>query len=409
MYAAPAYLERVAAVRESGAEVTVLPLMSAEATQTLASNDVYGGAVIPADTPAVVVYTSGTTGRPKGVIYTNAMIQAIAFQWSLLEPLPEGELRALFVLPLTGIGIPWTLSQVLIRGGTLTLTTRFDPAEASELLESRRITWFTGVPTIFAEMAKHPAFGEATFDPRLRAVTGGATVSPVMLERWANHGVRLRALYGMTEAGGGFTALPLEFADSRADRCGRSGVFTELRVTKHGQPCAPGEIGNIEVRGPTCTPGYWRNAEDSAALYVNGWLQTGDLGELDSDGFLRFVARNKDLIITGGFNVAPAELEEFIEAFPEVEEAAVVPARHEKFGEVPAAVIRLRSRLDSDEITRRCRVSLADYKVPKKLIFVDEPLPRTRFGKLAKDVIRADVRDRLEADTADTALPRPAG
>jgi fatty-acyl-CoA synthase len=341
--------------------------------------------------PALVIYTSGTTGRPKGVIYTHGMLDAIALQWSLMEPIPSTDLRALFVLPLAGIGIPWTLLQILTRGGTLVLQQRFDAVAAVDLLASHRITWFTGVPTIFAEMAKTDGFAAADLTSLERAIVGGAAVSPALLASWRARGVELRQLYGLTEAGGGFMASALDDADPVPDRCGHGGVLTELRVVRSdGTECLPGEIGAIEVRGPSCTPGYWRDPVATAELIVDGWLRTGDLGEVDSLGRLRFVSRAKDLIITGGFNVAPAEIEEVLAGFTEVIEVAVVPAADDKFGEVPAAIIRLRASLELDEIARRCRVVLADYKVPKRVVIVDCALPRTRFGKVAKDVLRAE-------------------
>ena len=230
---------------------------------------------------------------------------------------------------------------------------------------------------------------------------GGAAVPPQLLDAWEKRGVRLRQLYGMTETGGGFMALSFDEALRRPDRCGHGGALTEVRVLREdGIPSAPGEVGRIEVRGATCTPGYWRDPQSTAEFIVDGWLRTGDLGELDADGYLRFVSRAKDLIITGGFNVAPAEIEEYIDRFPEVAEVAVLSAPDDKWGEVPIAIVRLSSPLSEVELTARCARSLADFKVPKRVVFMTDELPRTRFGKVAKDVLRTELLGILGADLA---------
>jgi len=176
--------------------------------------------------------------------------------------------------------------------------------------------------------------------------------------------------------------------------CGRGGPFTRLKTVRpDGTPCEPGEEGEILIQGPAVTPGYWNNPEATRQAFVDGWLRTGDLGVVDGDGLLRMVDRLKDMIISGGINIAPAEIETTIAAIDEVEEVAVIPVPDDKFGETPAAIVKLRRPIPVEKIVAHCSEHLADYKVPRYIVELDKPLPRMASGKIAKRILKELLPD----------------
>jgi fatty-acyl-CoA synthase len=223
---------------------------------------------------------------------------------------------------------------------------------------------------------------------------GGARVPVPLLKKWQAKGVLLRQIYGLTEGGGSITVNPREFALDKPEMCGRGGAFTRFKTVRpDGTTCEADEEGEIFIQGPAVTPGYWNNPEATAAAFVDGWLRTGDLGVIDDDGLLRMVDRLKDMIISGGINIAPAEIETTIAALGEVEEVAVIPVPDDKFGETPAAIIKLREPLAVEKIVAHCSEHLADYKVPRYIVEIDTPLPRMASGKIAKRILKEQLPD----------------
>ncbi|HMC79344.1 MAG TPA: long-chain fatty acid--CoA ligase, partial [Acidimicrobiia bacterium] len=180
----------------------------------------------------------------------------------------------------------------------------------------------------------------------------------------------------------------------KPEMCGRGGPFTRFKTVRpDGAPCSPGEDGEILISGPAVTPGYWNNPEATEAAFVDGWLRTGDLGVIDEDGLLRMVDRMKDLIISGGINIAPAEIESIIAAFDEVEEVAVIPVPDEKFGETPAAIVKLRRPLPVEKLIAHCGEHLAPFKVPRYVVELENPMPRMASGKIAKRILKELLPD----------------
>jgi fatty-acyl-CoA synthase len=246
-------------------------------------------------------------------------------------------------------------------------------------------------------MAKAPEFADADLSSLITATVGGAAVPVPLLKKWADKGVTLRQIYGMVEGGGTVTATLTHEAAEHPDSCGIGSVFTEIKVVREdGSETDPGETGQILLRGPSVTPGYWGDPETTAAaIGEDGWLRSGDLGKRDAEGRLTFVDRLKDLIISGGINISPVELEAVIARVPGVEEVAVIAAADEKFGETPAAIVYSTedpAALTSAVVTE-CDKQVAAYKVPRYVVVQDEPLPRLPNGKISKREIRSEYAD----------------
>jgi fatty-acyl-CoA synthase len=345
--------------------------------------------------PAMVIFTSGTTGLSKGVVCTNQQLLSIAFEASLNEEGMRPGGTTLLVLPLAFTpGLVWGLSLSAILGTTLVVEKSLDPVRAVDLIEAHKVGALFGVPMIFGAIASAPNFATADLSSLSSAFTGGAPVPVPMLQAWAAKGVKLRQIYGMTEAGGVATATLVRDAADHPDTCGTGSVFTEFRVVNpDGTDCAPGENGEIILRGPGMTPGYWNDAETTAQAIQDGWIHSGDLGTTTEDGRLRFVDRLKDLIITGGINVSPVEIEQVIAGIPGVSEVAVIRAPDEKFGETPAAILVADPSVTVEAVVERCNAELSDYKVPRYVVLRAEPLPKLPNGKLAKVAIRDEYRD----------------
>jgi fatty-acyl-CoA synthase len=340
--------------------------------------------------PAMVIFTSGTTGLSKGVICTNQQLLSIAFEASLNEEGMRPGGTTLLVLPLAFTpGLVWGLSLSAILGTTLVVEKSLDPARAVELIEQHRVGALFGVPMIFGAIAAAPNFAGADLSSLTSAFTGGAPVPVPMLQAWATKGVKLRQIYGMTEAGGVATATLVRDAADHPDTCGTGSVFTEFRVVDaDGNDCPPGENGEIILRGPGMTPGYWNDAETTAQAIRDGWIRSGDLGTTTEDGRLKFVDRLKDLIITGGINVSPVEIEQVIASIPGVSEVAVIRAKDEKFGETPAAILVTDGSVTVEAVVEKCNAELSSYKVPRYVVLRNEALPKLPNGKLAKVAIR---------------------
>jgi fatty-acyl-CoA synthase len=345
--------------------------------------------------PAVIVYTSGTTAKPKGVIFSHTTTFNFIAEWALVEPDFTRGMRLLMVLPIHGApGTLWGLIHTLVHGGTFFLETGFDPANTVRKLTEHRITVFLGVPLLYEAMAATSEFEQADFSSLRVTHVGGARVPVPLLKTWQAKGVLLRQIYGLTEGGGSITVNPRALALEKPEMCGRGGPFTRFKTVRpDGSPCAPFEEGEILITGPAVTPGYWNNPEATKAAFVDGWLRTGDLGVIDDTGLLRMVDRLKDLIISGGINIAPAEIENVIAALDGVEEVAVIPVPDEKFGETPAAVVKLRRPVPIEQIVAHCNERLADFKVPRYVVELDKPLPRMASGKIAKRILKELLPD----------------
>ncbi|MGQ0465019.1 MAG: class I adenylate-forming enzyme family protein [Sporichthyaceae bacterium] len=386
----------VPTVKEVQADLAVVDFASLAAMRDGERNDFV--VEIAPDEPAMVIFTSGSTGESKGVVCTNRSLLSIVFEASLVEEGLRPGGRTLLVLPLAFTpGLVWGLAMTVTLGGTLVVERSLDPVRAVDLLERHRIGAIFGVPLIFGAIASAPNFAAADLSSLASAFTGGAPVPVPLLAAWGAKGVKLRQIYGMTEAGGVATGTLVKDADEHPDTCGTGSIFTDFKVVRpDGSECEPGETGEIVLRGPGMTIGYWNDEATTAQAIRDGWIHSGDLGTTTEDGRLKFVDRLKDLIISGGINISPVEIERAIAVIPGVSEVAVISAPDAKFGETPAAILYADPSVTVETVLARCSTELSDYKVPRYVVLRAEPLPKLPNGKLAKVAIREEYRNLVD-------------
>jgi fatty-acyl-CoA synthase len=313
----------------------------------------------------LLIYTSGTTGKPKGALLTHANCFWTNLGFDLATGVNQDDV-VLQVLPQFHVG-GWNVQSLLAwwKGATVVLEREFDPARALRLIEQKRVTTLMGVPATYLFMAQQPGFADADLSSLRRAVVGGAPMPEALLETWAARGAAVVEGYGLTEA-----APNVLYA-------GKPYPFVDVRLAADGE---------LLVRGPNVFPGYWRNPEATAAAFTDdGWLRTGDIADCDQ-GFYTIRGRLKEMYISGGENVYPAEVEAVLHEHPHVADAAVIGIPDERWGEVGAAFV-VSDGLSEDELREWCRRRLARFKVPKSFRFIDE-IPRNGMGKVRKDELR---------------------
>lgn len=351
------------------------------------------GPALDAETLGMLLYTSGTTGRPKGVMVPHRQLFWNAINTAYAVDLGQRD-RVLALLPLfhTG-GLNCLATPTLYRGGTVELMGAFDPALALQTIESRRITATVAVPTMY-----HMLLGAGLDDHDTTSLhtllCGGAACPEPLLDAWLDRGFAFRQGYGMTEVGPNCFSLPAARVHQKRGSVGQAilhagaGVFDE-----DNRLLPPGEVGELRLSGPHVCAGYWNNPEASAAAYVNGWFHTGDYARCDDEGYFFISGRKKDMFISGGENVYPAEIENVVLGFEGVSEVAVVGVAHPKWGEVGVAVIvpRPGSTLDLDALGCHCQRHLARFKVPARFVLA-ESLPKNASGKVLKPEVARSVQ-----------------
>ncbi|MDT3669392.1 MAG: long-chain fatty acid--CoA ligase [Aromatoleum sp.] len=345
------------------------------------------------DTPLLVCYTSGTTGKPKGAMLTQDALAWNAANSVDLHALSADD-RILTTLPLFHVGgLNNQTTPALYTGGTVVLHPKFDVEATFDAIERERITLTVLVPAQIEMLMAHPRW--ATTDlASLRMITTGSTIVPQRLIRAIHErDIPLVQIYGSTETGP--IAAYVKAADARthAGSAGHAARHCSVRVAAEGGGSSgdakPGVSGEILVRGPNVMCGYWNNADATAAALQDGWFHTGDMGHFDADGWLWVDGRKKEMIISGGENIYPAEIENLLAESPDIAEVAVVGRPDERWGECVVAVIVTHegATLDADGVLRLLEGRIARYKLPKEVVFVDE-LPRTALGKVRKDDVR---------------------
>lgn len=344
------------------------------------------------DEPLRLGYTGGTTGKPKAVTLTTRgelaelsaflvdLVPDMAFGDTFLHAAPIAHASGAFVLP------------AMVRGVRSVIMGKFDPASFIALAEKERASHTFLVPTMLAMIMEEPSLATAKLSLR-RICYGASPIAPALLERAiARFGRVFAQTYGQAESPMVITCLKPEDHD-RVGSCGRPFFLAEVAVfDDEDKPLPPGATGEIVVRGPQLMAHYWNRPEATAAAFRNGWLHTGDIGTMDQDGFFYILDRKNDMLISGGYNVYPREVEDVLLSCEGVVEAAVVGLPDEKWGDRVHAVVAGRAGLDQDAVLASCRAKLANYKCPKG-IEVWPALPKSAAGK----ILRREVRDRIVA------------
>jgi fatty-acyl-CoA synthase len=366
-----------------------------------------GSEDVTLDDISTIMYTSGTTGLPKGAMITHGMTFFNCVNLGGPAYITPSSVL-LTVLPLfhTG-GLNCYTNPVLHAGGTVLIMRQFDPALALRLIGDRAqgINVFFGVPSIYQFMAQSPAFETTDFSRLIIGGVGGAPMPVPLLEVWEARGVALQQGYGMTETSPAVLALDREDAARKAGSAGKPVLHTEVRVVRpDGSDCATGELGELWVKGPNITPGYWNRPDANASSFTDGWLHTGDATRVDEEGFYYIVDRWKDMYISGGENVYPAEVENVLHQIGAIAEAAVIGVPDPQWGEVGMAIVAAKAgqSLTEAEILAHCAKNLARFKCPRLIRFVDA-LPRNATGKIHKPTLRKNFATASATDLAGAA------
>lgn len=353
----------------------------------------------PSGCPAAIYYTGGTTGRAKGVMLAGEELVMNALQWAHAVSARDDE-NLLVVAPMFHMVAALNAIITCVLACDLTILDRFTPDGALAAIEKEKITNIGVVPAMIDMLFAAEGFAQSDLSS-LRILTyGGSPISQHTLAATVEKlpRVRLYQIYGQTEGGPTISALQPEYHSTDPQRSGKlrsAGkplALAEVRIIRpDGSECDRGETGEITVRGPAVSKGYWNRPEETAAAFRDGWLHTGDAGYLDEDGFLFIVDRIKDMIVSGGENVYAAEVERVVVQHPAVQECAVIAIPSERWGEAVHAIVRLRDGQSADEaeIIAFCREKISAFKSPRSVEFRREPYPLTGAGKVDKKALRA--------------------
>lgn len=352
--------------------------------------------------PLALIYTSGTTGRPKGAILTagNFWWSAIGSALNLGTQVDD---RWLACLPLFHVGGLSILMRSAIYGIATIVHDGFDATAVNRAIDNERVTIVSVVAVMLQRMLAER--NGKRFPPTLRCVLlGGGPAPASLLEESVSLGVPVAQTYGLTESCSQVATLAAADALRKVGSAGKALYPNELRIGSERSGKASDGGGEILVRGPIVMAGYWGRAEETSRTIVDGWLHTGDVGRLDDEGFLYVLDRRDDLIVTGGENVYPAEVESVLLAHPHVMEAGVVGADDERWGKRVVAIVRLAddtsSTTGSESLRAHCRARLAGYKVPSEVVIVEAALPRTASGKLRRAELRELLNQRAASPSA---------
>ncbi len=335
-----------------------------------------------------IMYTSGTTGLPKGVVHSHSTSFWALLTFAASCDLREGD-RYLVALPLFHVGALTPVALNIYRGVTSVVMREFDPSAAWQVIQEERINASLLVPAMLNFMMQVP-LDDVKYD-QLRWVQSGAAPLPVsLIEQYSDRGIEIHQIYGLTETCGPACVISAEHALKKIGSTGKAFFHTEVRVVDaSGSDCEPGEQGEVWVKGGHIMIEYWHRPEATAeTITQDGWLRTGDVASIDDEGFVYIQDRIKDMIISGGENVYPAEIENVILSHPDVVEVAVIGQPSEKWGESPfAVVVTNASSLSESDIRDYCDGKLARFKLPKGAAFIDV-IPRNANGKVLKRVLR---------------------
>ncbi|MBX5448973.1 acyl-CoA synthetase [Thermogemmatispora sp.] len=341
--------------------------------------------------PVLILYTSGTTGVPKGALLSHRMLTWNAINTQISWGLRDDDITPTFAPFFHAGGLNVLTTPLYHCGGTVVLLRSSDPALILSTIERERCTVVFAVPTVFQMLLEHPAFATTDLSSLRFCVTGGSSCPLPIIRGYGERGVLLRQGYGLTEVGVNCFSLAPEDALRKAGSVGRPVFHSRARIVdEQDRDVAPGEVGELVLAGPHVCSGYWRRPQETAEATRGGWWHTGDLARCDEEGYYYIVGRKKDLFISGGENVYPAEVEAVLLAHPGVAEAAVIGRPDPRWGEVGLAIVvpRVPGGLRAEELLAFCGERLARYKIPKQIVFA-EALPRNAMGKVLKAELRA--------------------
>ncbi len=390
-----------AALQEEGVRVRARIVVGGEPAQNeadfeqvLTSGDVRApGIEIAGGDVCCLPYTSGTTGRPKGAMLTHDNLL-----WNVINALNLGNsfregARTVTVAPLFhmgGLGVH-TLPFIYV-GGTNTLLPSFEPEQTLVAMARERVTTQFLVPAMWAAVMAVPGFDSYDLSALELAISGGAPCPLTVIEYFQSKGVPFQEAFGMTETAPGVSVLDAANAKEKSGTVGRALFHVRTRIVDDNDREVPaGEVGELVVRGPNVFAGYWGLPDATAEVFRGGWFHTGDMGRMDSEGFVTLVDRKKDMIISGGENIYPIEVEQVLYRHAAIREVAVVGVPHQKWGETPIAVVALKEgeQVTDDHLIDYARERLAHFKCPTRVEFVAE-LPRNATGKVLKTSLRKD-------------------
>lgn len=353
----------------------------------------FEGPVLDENNVAVILYTSGTTGKPKGAMLTHKNLFSNAKDVGEYLQI-NGEDRVITALPMFHVFcLTVSMNAPLMTGGTLIIVPKFSPNEVFRVIKEYKATIFAGVPTMYNFLLQHGGEVEDMKSLRL-CISGGASMPVALLENFEKKfNVQVSEGYGLSEASPVTTFNPLD-RPRKAGSIGTSILRVENKVVDEmGEELAPGEVGELVVRGPNVMKGYYKLPEETAAAIKDDWLYTGDLAKMDDEGYFYIVDRKKDLVIVGGYNVYPREVEEVLFAHPGILEAAVVGVPDPNQGEiVHAFVVRKDETVTEENVRDYCREHLAKYKNPAVIEFLEE-LPKNTTGKILRRSLKDIVKN----------------
>lgn len=342
------------------------------------------------DDPWILCYTGGTTGLPKGAILTHGTVTWNAINTVMSWGISANTVTALN-MPLFHTGGLNVFTTPLVHiGGCSIVCPSFDIEQVYTFIEQRTINAYLGVPTMFIMMQQHPRWATINFEAHQIMISGGASCPTPVFERFFEKNVLFKTGYGLTEAGPNTFWLPDADVRRKMGSVGKPLFHIDVRIMNdEGQECAPDEVGQLLIRGPHVIPGYWNNPQATAETIIDGWLHTGDLARCDEEGYFYIVGRSKDMIISGGENIYPAEVESTMLGHPAVSEVALIGIPDPRWSEVGRAIVVLKAghHAHERELIAHVTQHLASYKAPKSIIFVSE-LPKTAAGKVDKKALR---------------------
>ncbi len=368
-----------------GHKISIESLSSQVAEATSAQSSYHFPAVdIRESDPLFILYTSGTTGFPKGCIYTHKMAFWNSINTQLRLDITAADHTLICMPPFHTGGWNVLLTPFLHHGASFTLVRKFESEEVLTLLEDEDATLFMGVPTMLRMLSETKAFQKVSLESLRYFIVGGEAMPIDLIELWQSKNKPIRQGYGLTEAGPNITSLHHDDAIRKIGSIGKPNFYVEVKLVDNtGSEVGINQEGELWINGPMVSPGYWENTEATATSIVDGWFKTGDILVRDEEGYLFVKDRIKNMFISGGENVYPAEVEKALIKHEAISEAAVIGVPDDKWGEVGKAFIVLRpnSSIDISKLEEECKAYLAKFKIPKHFEFVGD-IPKTDSGKI---------------------------